>query len=314
VNLDPVPEVFTGTISARVARNTAVDFVPELSLQEMVAQTKPGVVYLKGLQKSGTGFLITDTGVIATNAHLARGGESLLAILPGGVQFDTKVVHVDEDLDIALLKIEGSRFPHLTLADVSTVQQGDAVFAIGNPGDAMLYSVTKGIVSAVGKFPSAGSGTWIQTDAPINPGNSGGPLVNSRGEVIGITTLKLVKKDTSGIGFALSVTDLLDVLHQFYPEKVVVVEKLSAPAPAPIVPTATAPKPDTGIVEISEPFGAEILVDKIYVGNVPASFSLVAGRHIFQVRGAGENWIRDIIVLKDSRVSLHRPDILGPPH
>ena len=71
----------------------------------------------------------------------------------------------------------------------------------------MLFSVTKGIVSAVGKFPNAGPGTWIQTDAAINPGNSGGPLLNSRGEVIGINTQKLMKKDVSGIGFALSATD-----------------------------------------------------------------------------------------------------------
>jgi len=121
--------------------------VPQLSLQELVAQTKPGVVYLKALQKSGTGFPITDTGVIATNAHLGRGGGSLLALLPGGVQFDAKVGYVDEDLDIALLKMEASEFPHLTLADASTVQQGEAVFAIGNPDDAMLYSMTSGIVS-----------------------------------------------------------------------------------------------------------------------------------------------------------------------
>ena len=71
--------------------------------------------------------------------------------------------YIDDDLDIALLKIEGSEFPHLTLADASTVQHGDAVFAIGNPGDAMLDSMTSGIVSAAGKFPNAGSGTWIQT-------------------------------------------------------------------------------------------------------------------------------------------------------
>jgi hypothetical protein len=81
----------------------------------------------------------------------------------------------------------------------------------------MLFSVTKGIVSAVGKFANAGPGTWIQTDTPINPGNSGGPLVNGRGEVVGINTQKLVKKNVSGIGFALSATDLLDVLHRFYP-------------------------------------------------------------------------------------------------
>jgi S1-C subfamily serine protease len=190
VKLDSVPEVFSGSVSARVARNTAVNFVPQLSMQELVAQTKPSVVYLKGLQKTGTGFLVTDTGVIATNAHMAHDKESLLAVLPGGVQFDAKVNYGDADLDIAFLKIAGAGFPHLTLADSSTVQEGESDFAIGNPGDAMLFSVTKGIVSAIGKFPSAGSGTWIQTDASINPGNSGGPLVNSRGEVIGMNTLK----------------------------------------------------------------------------------------------------------------------------
>jgi Trypsin-like peptidase domain len=66
----------------------------------------------------------------------------------------------------------------------------------------MLFSVTKGIVSAVGRFDAAGPGTWIQTDALINPGNSGGPLLNSRGEVIGINSQKLIKKNVTGIGFA----------------------------------------------------------------------------------------------------------------
>lgn len=123
----------------------------------------------------------------------------------------------------------GSGFPHLTLADVSTVSQGESVLAIGNPGDAMLFSVTKGIVSAVGRFPSAGPGTWVQTDASINPGNSGGPLLNSRGEVIGINTQKLVKKNVSGIGFALSAPDLLEVLHRFYPEAAPRMQNVSAP-------------------------------------------------------------------------------------
>jgi serine protease Do len=215
--LQPIGQVFTGGVTAKLANAENVDLQPELSLEELVRRTKPAVVYLKGLDKSGTGFFVTETGVIATNAHVARGEESLLTILPGGEQLEAKVVYIDADLDIALAKVEGKDFPHLALADAATVRQGENVLAIGNPGDAMLFSVTKGIVSAVGKFLNAGPGTWIQTDTPINPGNSGGPLLNSRGEVIGINTQKLIKKNVTGIGFALSATDLLDVLHRFYP-------------------------------------------------------------------------------------------------
>jgi serine protease Do len=215
--LQPIGQVFTGGVTAKLANAENVDLQPELSLEDLVRQTKPAVVYLKGLDKSGTGFFVTETGVIATNAHVARGEESLLTILAGGEQLEAKVVYIDADLDIALAKVEGKEFPHLALADAATVRQGENVLAIGNPGDAMLFSVTKGIVSAVGKFPNAGPGTWIQTDTPINPGNSGGPLLNSRGEVIGINTQKLIKKNVTGIGFALSATDLLDVLHRFYP-------------------------------------------------------------------------------------------------
>jgi serine protease Do len=215
--LQPIGQVFTGGVTAKLANAENVDLQPEISLEELVRRTKPAVVYLRGLDRSGTGFFVTETGVIATNAHVARGEESLLTIVPGGEQLEAKVVYIDADLDIALAKVEGKDFPHLALADAATIRQGENVLAIGNPGDAMLFSVTKGIVSAVGKFPNAGPGTWIQTDTPINPGNSGGPLLNGRGEVIGINTQKLIKKNVTGIGFALSATDLLDVLHRFYP-------------------------------------------------------------------------------------------------
>jgi serine protease Do len=77
------------------------------------------------------------------------------------------------------------------------VKQDEAVFAIGNPASGLPFSVTKGIVSGVGKFPNAGPGTWVQTDAPINPGNSGGPLLNTRGPVVGMNTLKVIKKNVT---------------------------------------------------------------------------------------------------------------------
>jgi S1-C subfamily serine protease len=243
VDLRPISQVFTGGVTAKLSGTGNVDLQPELSLEELVRKTKPAVVYLKGLDKSGTGFFVTETGVIATNAHVARGEESLLTLLPGGQQLEAKVVYIDAELDIALAKVEGNNFPHLALADAATVKQGENVLAIGNPGDAMLFSVTKGIVSAVGKFANAGPGTWIQTDTPINPGNSGGPLLNSQGEVIGINTQKLVKKNVTGIGFALSATDLLAVLHRFYPNILLAhaAESVGSSLPPGAVTAGTAP-------------------------------------------------------------------------
>jgi S1-C subfamily serine protease len=113
----------------------------------VIALVKPSVVYLEGSKKSGTGFLVTSTGVIATNAHVAREEESLQARFSGGVELTADVAYIDDNLDIALLKVEGT-FSNLVLAETATVQQGQEVIAVGNPGQAMLFSVTKGIVTA----------------------------------------------------------------------------------------------------------------------------------------------------------------------
>ena len=161
VELCPISETFAGEIVARVS-DTSAGLQAGAFSSRNVRQTNPAVVYLKGLDKSGTGFLVTGTGVIVTNAHVARGEESLLTQLSGGQQLEVKVVYIDADLDIALVKVEGpsrsSELPHLALADATKVRQGESVLAIGNPGDAMLFSVTKDIVSSVGKFPNAGPG------------------------------------------------------------------------------------------------------------------------------------------------------------
>ncbi|HYL64819.1 MAG TPA: trypsin-like peptidase domain-containing protein [Candidatus Methylomirabilis sp.] len=304
VELKPIKLVFTGGVTAKLAVGDT-DLQPELPLEELVRRIKPAVVFLKGLDKSGSGFFVTDTGVIATNAHLARGEESLQAMLPGGNQLDAKVIYVDDDLDIALAKVEGRNFPHLTLADALTVQQGESVIAIGNPGNAMNFSVTKGIVSGVGAFPDAGPGTWIQTDAPINPGNSGGPLLNSKGEVVGINTLKLVKKGVTGIGFALSASDLIDVLQKFYPSSVPSTETLSAPARQSEPMPNQAVTEATGTVVLNEPEGAEILVDSVFVGDTPAMLKLKVGRHLIVIKfKKNTDWIRYVTVLKDSQVTL----------
>jgi len=262
--------------------------------------------------------------VIVTNAHLARGEETLHTLLSTGRELEAKVVYVDPDLDIALVKVAtvsgAGELPHLTLADAPTVRQGESVLAIGNPGDAMLFSVTKGIVSAVGKFPSAGPGTWIQTDTSINPGNSRGPLLNAHGKVIGINTQKLIKKNVTGIGFALSATDLLEVLRRFYPHAVPRMERTSnfetgrassaesvdSSGNSSFNASLSAPLDAVGTVSISsDSDGAEIFVDEKFHGNTPAMLKLTTGSHVIVLKFAGHaDWRRTLEVLKSSKTSL----------
>ncbi len=317
VDLDPIAQTFTGSVSANLATDAPLTVQSELSLEDLVKQTKPAVVYLKGLEKSGTGFFVTDTGVIATNAHVARGEESLLARLPSGQQLQARVVYIDPELDIALAKVEGSNFPHLVLAHSSTVRQGESVIAIGNPGDAMLFSVTKGIVSAVGKLDTEGPGTWIQTDAPINPGNSGGPLLNARGEAVGINTRKVVKKNVTGISFALSATDLLEVLHRFYPNVALANRSTTQAASPPVahesaessealkISSSSVPDAVGTVMISSDPDGAEIFVDEKFHGNTPATLRLPAGSHEIVLKFPHHvDWKRTLEVLKSSKLNL----------
>ncbi len=321
VQLDSIAQTFTGEVGAARAVSSPKPPRAELGLEELVARAKPTVLYLKGLNRAGTGFFVTDTGVIATNAHVARGEGTLLARLSSGTQLEAKVVFLDADLDVALLKVEGENLPTLALADANATHQGEGVIAVGNPGDAMLFSVTKGIVSAVGQFPTAGPGTWIQTDAPINPGNSGGPLLNMYGEIVGINTLKLVKKNTNGIGFALSASDLMAVLRRFYPDArfgapaetvAVSAENSSDPSAAsqnsgaattPLQP----PQPEgNGTVSItSDPDGAEIFVDDKFFGDAPATLKLPAGAHSIVLKLPGRaDWRRTLDVLKGNKTTL----------
>jgi S1-C subfamily serine protease len=211
VALQTVSSTFTGSV--HTGSDLATTFVnrPDVPVEEIVRRSSPAVVQLRSPQGAGTGFFVTDTGVLATNAHVARGQTRLQASSPFGVDFDADVVYIDDDLDLALLKAGGAGFRSLPLATGGEVRQGQAVIAIGNPGEGLQNTVTRGIVSAVGQLPGY-TGTWVQTDAAINPGNSGGPLLNSWGEVIGITTQKRFTgadgRAIQGIGYALSVGNL----------------------------------------------------------------------------------------------------------
>jgi serine protease Do len=156
----------------------------------------------------GSGVIVSPEGYILTNNHVVDGAKEVTVTLHDKREFKARVIGADPRTDIAVLKIDGSNFPSLTLADSSKVEVGDIVLAVGNPFG-VGQTVTAGIVSATGR---GGLGIeqvedFIQTDAPINPGNSGGALVDDEGHLIGINTAILSGNSggNQGIGFAVPI-------------------------------------------------------------------------------------------------------------
>ena len=166
-------------------------------------------------QSMGSGFVIDADGYIMTNAHVVEGarrvqvvlrpatadGSLATALTPRPRIINARVVGISTELDLALLKVDGVKLPALVLATYSDLRQGDLVFAFGSPVG-LRNSLTHGLVSAVSRTLTPDSPLiYVQTDAPINPGNSGGPLVNVRGEVVGVNTFKAGGNE--GLGFAV---------------------------------------------------------------------------------------------------------------
>ncbi|MEI7699452.1 MAG: trypsin-like peptidase domain-containing protein, partial [Planctomycetia bacterium] len=157
----------------------------------------------------GSGFIISADGVIMTNSHVVRGADEVVVILADGSEHKVKDIKADEFSDVAVLRIEADRkLPTLPLGDDSKVEIGDWVLAFGSPFG-LDRTVTQGIISAKSRglrnLPSRQE--FLQTDAAINPGNSGGPLVNMRGEVIGINTaIETRSGGYDGVGFAVPVS------------------------------------------------------------------------------------------------------------
>src|SRR2546423_15278973 len=156
------------------------------------------------VRSMGSGFIINANGYIVTNNHVVDGATQLQVKLSDGRELPARVVGRDPKTDLALLKVEATGLPVIPLGDSAALQVGEPVMAIGNPFG-LEQTVTTGIVSATGRVIGSGPyDNFIQTDASINPGNSGGPLINARGEVIGINTAIFSRGGGSvGIGFAV---------------------------------------------------------------------------------------------------------------
>lgn len=154
-------------------------------------------------QSLGSGFIIDRDGFIITNNHVVDNADEIKVKLADGREFKAKVVGRDKKTDLALIKISSlfKNLPTLSLGDSNKMRTGDWVLAVGNPFG-LEHTVTQGIISATGRVIGSGPyDNFLQTDAPINPGNSGGPLVNLKGEVIGINTAIIASGQ--GIGFAI---------------------------------------------------------------------------------------------------------------
>ena len=164
----------------------------------------------------GSGFIIDRDGTILTNYHVVDGAEKTVVTLSDGRSFDAKVLGRDQKTDIAIVKINAPQdLPVVTFGDSDRLEVGEWVLAIGDPFG-LDHTVTSGIVSAKGRQIGAGPyDNFIQTDASINPGNSGGPLLNMRGEVVGINTAIFSQSGGNiGIGFAIPTNLVKGVLPQ----------------------------------------------------------------------------------------------------
>jgi len=190
-----------------------------------------GTTVVLGRQQSiGSGFVIDADGYIVTNAHVVANAQRIQLLLPpekadGSLatalaaklsMVPARIVGLSAELDLALLKVDNVKLPALPLATYSQVRQGETVFAFGSPSG-LRHTLTHGLVSAVARQVDPDSPLiYIQTDAPINPGNSGGPLVNFRGEVVGVNTFILSPSGGSdGLGFAIPSATIRTAVRHF---------------------------------------------------------------------------------------------------
>jgi serine protease Do len=165
---------------------------------------------------AGSGILIDDKGYIATNNHVVEDARSIYVELADGRIFPANTVGTDTLSDLAVIQIGATDLPYAYWGDSSSLSVGDWVLAIGNAlGEGI--TATEGIVSRLKVSVNIGGGSilysLIQTTAPVNPGNSGGPLVNMAGEVIGITSIKIVASSVEGIGYAISSNEAKPIIE-----------------------------------------------------------------------------------------------------
>lgn len=216
-NLKPNPQTFAEEAGALTASSAFEKVAPAVVVVSVNGVMDYSGVIPQEVEGIGSGFIINEEGNILTNYHVIKGAKDVKVTLSDGREVSAKVVNYDENQDIAMLKLtdDSVKVPGVVeLGDSSVLKPGEQVLAIGTPlSKEFNQTLTGGYISAINRSVETESGTkvnLIQTDAAINPGNSGGPLINTKGQVIGINTLKIAESNVEGIGFAIPINEVSD--------------------------------------------------------------------------------------------------------
>lgn len=211
VNNKPDGTMTPGQVYAKVERSVVA--ITSRVVTNVNGTMMTGVSY-------GSGFIMTEDGYVVTNHHVVEGGGSLTVTTYDGVEHDALLRGYDATNDIAVLKIEGSGYPKVTLGSSSDLIVGDQVLVVGNPLGELTSTLTVGYISAKDRVITTDGSqiNMLQTDAAVNSGNSGGPIFNMNGEVVGIITAKYSGTSGSGatiegIGFAIPMDDVVKKLQ-----------------------------------------------------------------------------------------------------
>lgn len=214
--ITPNPQTFETVEGALTASEAFEKVAPAVVIVSANGVTDYSGIIPQQVDGIGSGFIINEEGYILTNYHVIEGAKEVVVTLSDGRDVKAKVVNYDQNQDIAMLKLSDNnvKVPAVVqLGDSDALKPGEEVLAIGTPlSKDFNQTVTGGLVSAVNRTVETSTGVklnLIQTDAAINPGNSGGPLINTKGEVVGINTLK-ISGGAEGIGFSIPINEVKD--------------------------------------------------------------------------------------------------------